>query len=110
MRYQSNDERMAECKINAQIEVKQRNNDINFVWLEVFFLQPCLLSLKILYEVLLCFVSAEEKEDIEHLQARNSDLISNILPEHVAEHFLSLDKAPDVSTVLYFSSVDQVDP
>ncbi|KAK8734390.1 hypothetical protein OTU49_006162, partial [Cherax quadricarinatus] len=37
----------------------------------------------------------EEKEDIEHLQAYNRKLIANILPEHVAIHFLSVDKAPD---------------
>lgn len=42
-------------------------------------------------------VTTEEKEEIEHLQAYNRKLIANILPEHVAEHFLSLDKAPDVS-------------
>ncbi|KAF2368726.1 Adenylyl cyclase class-3/4/guanylyl cyclase [Trinorchestia longiramus] len=36
-----------------------------------------------------------EKEEIEHLQAFNRKLIANILPEHVAEHFLNLDKAPD---------------
>ncbi|KAK7079704.1 Adenylate cyclase type 5, partial [Halocaridina rubra] len=37
----------------------------------------------------------EEKEEIEHLQAYNRKLIANILPEHVAAHFLSVDKAPD---------------
>ncbi|KAK3861755.1 hypothetical protein Pcinc_032316 [Petrolisthes cinctipes] len=37
----------------------------------------------------------EEKDDIEHLQAYNRKLIANILPEHVAIHFLSVDKAPD---------------
>ncbi|XP_047740050.1 adenylate cyclase type 5 [Hyalella azteca] len=36
-----------------------------------------------------------EKEEVEHLQAFNRKLIANILPEHVAEHFLNLDKAPD---------------
>ncbi|XP_069187438.1 adenylate cyclase type 6 isoform X2 [Procambarus clarkii] len=36
-----------------------------------------------------------EKEEIEHLQAYNRKLIANILPEHVAIHFLSVDKAPD---------------
>ncbi|XP_076034454.1 adenylate cyclase type 6-like isoform X2 [Oratosquilla oratoria] len=37
----------------------------------------------------------EEKDEIEHLQAYNRKLIANILPVHVAEHFLSVDKAPD---------------
>ncbi|CAL4115515.1 unnamed protein product, partial [Meganyctiphanes norvegica] len=37
----------------------------------------------------------EEKDEIEHLQAYNRKLIANILPEHVAEHFLSVDKNPD---------------
>ncbi|KAB7494457.1 Adenylate cyclase type 6 [Armadillidium nasatum] len=47
----------------------------------------------------------EEKEDIEHLQAYNRKLIANILPEHVAEHFLSVDKAPDE---LYHEQCDSV--
>ncbi|XP_022238280.1 adenylate cyclase type 5-like isoform X2 [Limulus polyphemus] len=33
----------------------------------------------------------EEKEDMEHLQAYNRKLLSNILPAHVAEHFLAAD-------------------
>ncbi|XP_050693958.1 adenylate cyclase type 5-like isoform X4 [Eriocheir sinensis] len=36
-----------------------------------------------------------EKEETEHLQAYNRKLISNILPEHVAIHFLSVDRAAD---------------
>lgn len=39
----------------------------------------------------------EEKEDMEHLQAYNRKLLENILPVHVAEHFLSRDKNIDVS-------------
>ena len=42
---------------------------------------------------------AEEKEDMEHLQAYNRKLLENILPVHVAEHFLSRDKNIDVSEV-----------
>ena len=34
---------------------------------------------------------------MEHLQAYNKKLLSNILPVHVAEHFLSVDKNNDVS-------------
>lgn len=34
----------------------------------------------------------EEKEEMEHLQAYNRKLLENILPVHVAEHFLSRDK------------------
>ncbi|XP_046419665.1 adenylate cyclase type 6 [Neodiprion virginianus] len=32
--------------------------------------------------------ATEEKEDMEHLKAYNQKLLANILPEHVAEHFL----------------------
>ena len=40
----------------------------------------------------------EEKEEMEHLQAYNKKLLSNILPAHVADHFLrSGDKRNDVS-------------
>ena len=41
-----------------------------------------------------------EKEETEHLQAYNRKLIYNILPEHVAIHFLSVDRAADVSVCL----------
>lgn len=34
---------------------------------------------------------------MQHLQAYNRKLLANILPEHVAEHFLSNDKNSDVS-------------
>ncbi|CAK1554037.1 unnamed protein product [Leptosia nina] len=34
----------------------------------------------------------EEKEDMEHLEAYNRKLLANILPEHVAQHFLCSDK------------------
>ena len=50
---------------------------------------------------------ADEKEEIEHLRAYNHKLIANILPEHVAEHFLSLDKAADVSHTLSFLKCSQ---
>lgn len=36
--------------------------------------------------------ATEEKEDMEHLQAYNRKLLANILPVHVADHFLSRDK------------------
>lgn len=39
--------------------------------------------------------ATEEKEDMEHLQAYNRKLLENILPVHVAEHFLSRDKNVD---------------
>lgn len=38
---------------------------------------------------------------MEHLQAYNRKLLENILPVHVAEHFLSREKHLDVSTQLY---------
>lgn len=46
--------------------------------------------------------ATEEKEDMEHLQAYNRKLLANILPVHVAEHFLSRDKNIDVSTEIQF--------
>ncbi len=33
---------------------------------------------------------------MEHLQAYNRKLLANILPVHVAEHFMSMDKHNDV--------------
>lgn len=33
--------------------------------------------------------ATEEKDEMEHLKAYNQKLLANILPEHVAEHFLS---------------------
>ncbi|KDR18711.1 Adenylate cyclase type 5, partial [Zootermopsis nevadensis] len=39
--------------------------------------------------------ATEEKEDMEHLQAYNHKLLANILPVHVAEHFLSSEKNAD---------------
>jgi len=39
--------------------------------------------------------ATDEKEEMEHLQAYNKKLLSNILPVHVAEHFLSCDKNND---------------
>jgi len=42
---------------------------------------------------------SEEKEDMEHLEAYNRKLLANILPVHVAEHFLTLDKPVDVSNI-----------
>ncbi|XP_071451517.1 adenylate cyclase type 6-like [Hetaerina americana] len=39
--------------------------------------------------------ATEEKEEMEHLQAYNRKLLANILPVHVAEHFLSTDKSAD---------------
>lgn len=41
---------------------------------------------------------ADEKEDMEHLEAYNRKLLANILPEHVAQHFLNSDKNIDVSS------------
>ncbi|CAG9768346.1 unnamed protein product [Ceutorhynchus assimilis] len=37
----------------------------------------------------------EEKEDMEHLEAYNRKLLANILPVHVAEHFLNTEKNND---------------
>ncbi|CAB3253389.1 unnamed protein product [Arctia plantaginis] len=37
----------------------------------------------------------DEKEEMEHLEAYNRKLLANILPEHVAQHFLNSDKNID---------------
>ena len=37
---------------------------------------------------------------MEHLEAYNRKLLANILPVHVAEHFLNSDKNSDVSQTL----------
>ena len=47
----------------------------------------------------------EEKEEMEHLQAYNKKLLSNILPVHVAEFFMSGDKNNDVNNWLTFEWV-----
>ncbi|XP_050309955.1 adenylate cyclase type 5 isoform X2 [Anthonomus grandis grandis] len=39
--------------------------------------------------------ATEEKEDMEHLEAYNRKLLANILPVHVAEHFLNTEKSND---------------
>ncbi|KAJ8947428.1 hypothetical protein NQ318_009634 [Aromia moschata] len=39
--------------------------------------------------------ATEEKEDMEHLEAYNRKLLANILPVHVAEHFLNSPKNND---------------
>ncbi|KAH1023903.1 hypothetical protein HUJ05_003481 [Dendroctonus ponderosae] len=39
--------------------------------------------------------ATEEKEDMEHLEAYNRKLLANILPVHVAEHFLNTEKNND---------------
>ena len=48
------------------------------------------------------FQATEEKEEMEHLQAYNKKLLSNILPVHVADHFLSgVIKNNDVRFSIY---------
>lgn len=42
--------------------------------------------------------ATEEKEEMEHLKAYNQKLLANILPEHVAAHFLSTVNS-DVSCI-----------
>ena len=50
---------------------------------------------------ILIYQTSEEKEEMEHLQAYNKKLLSNILPAHVADHFLrSGDKRNDVSIMI----------
>lgn len=47
--------------------------------------------------------ATEEKEEMEHLKAYNQKLLANILPEHVAAHFLSTVNS-DVSNQDFFYS------
>ncbi|XP_065217614.1 adenylate cyclase type 5 isoform X2 [Planococcus citri] len=50
--------------------------------------------------------ATEEKDDMEHLEAYNRKLLANILPVHVAEHFLSVDKPVDCDCVcIMFASI-----
>lgn len=42
---------------------------------------------------------------MEHLQAYNRKLLENILPVHVAEHFLSRDKNIDVNTFPFLYTI-----
>lgn len=44
---------------------------------------------------------------MEHLQAYNRKLLANILPVHVAEHFMSMDKHTDV-TMKISSSIGEI--
>ncbi len=45
---------------------------------------------------------------MEHLQAYNRKLLGNILPVHVAEHFMSMDKHNDVRLFI-FEKLDSSD-
>lgn len=45
--------------------------------------------------------ATEEKEEMEHLKAYNQKLLANILPEHVAAHFLSTVNS-DVRTLTIY--------
>jgi len=46
---------------------------------------------------------------MEHLEAYNRKLLANILPVHVAEHFLTLDKPVDVShTFVYKITIGSI--
>lgn len=56
------------------------------------FFHICLLAAYFSASYLPPITNAEEKEEMEHLQAYNRKLLENILPVHVAEHFLSRDK------------------
>lgn len=47
---------------------------------------------------------AEEKEEMERLEAHNGKLLANILPVHVAEHFLSSTNSEE----LYHEQCDSV--
>lgn len=42
---------------------------------------------------------------MEHLQAYNRKLLANILPVHVAEHFMNMDKHTDVSLMRILKGV-----
>lgn len=46
------------------------------------------------------FQATEEKEEMERLRAYNMSLLANILPIHVAEHFLKENKKDTVRLCL----------
>ncbi|KAL4717558.1 hypothetical protein ACJJTC_000707 [Scirpophaga incertulas] len=48
----------------------------------------------------------DEKEDMEHLEAYNRKLLANILPEHVAQHFLCSEK--NIDQELYHEQCESV--
>lgn len=50
--------------------------------------------------------ATEEKEEMEHLKAYNQKLLANILPEHVAAHFMSTSNS-DVSSffIIFITNV-----
>ena len=61
-------------------------------------IKPLISVVHICFIYILIYQNSEEKEEMEHLQAYNKKLLSNILPAHVADHFLrSGDKRNDVS-------------
>lgn len=51
----------------------------------------------------------DEKEEMEHLEAYNRKLLANILPEHVAQHFLCSDKNIDVRIFCIFILIISTD-
>jgi len=65
------------------------------------------IDIHIVYQYRLDFLwklqATEEKEEMEHLKAYNQKLLANILPEHVAAHFLSTVNS-DVSSIWQTSS------
>ena len=52
------------------------------------------------------FQAHEEKEEMESLRAYNMKLVANILPVHVAEHFLKAQNKKDED--LYYQDNDNV--
>lgn len=84
---------------SQQTEVTRR---LDFIWkLQATGLYTFLL----LRRQLITFDITEEKEDMENLQAYNQKLLANILPVHVADHFLRRDKNMDE---IYHEQCDHV--
>uniref|UniRef100_A0A1I8PN76 adenylate cyclase n=1 Tax=Stomoxys calcitrans TaxID=35570 RepID=A0A1I8PN76_STOCA len=88
---------------------KELKNIIDLIFLFAFMLALIFHSHQTEATYRLDFIwklqATEEKEDMEHLQAYNRKLLENILPVHVAEHFLSRDKNIDD---LYHEQCDSV--
>ena len=78
-----------ECCNDVEVKIKCRNSVQSMfisnwgkVWSDIF-VDKCRL------DFLWKLQATEEKEEMEHLKAYNQKLLANILPEHVAAHFLS---------------------
>ncbi|KAF2894357.1 hypothetical protein ILUMI_11816, partial [Ignelater luminosus] len=95
-------------KAGSSSEYTITNQYINIVVLVAFVIALIIHGQQIEAMYRLDFVwklqATEEKEDMENLEAYNKKLLANILPVHVAEHFLNSDNNDE----LYHEQCDLV--